>query len=47
MALIAATLFALFEPKDWVAGNDRFTGLAEDFLNHVIKQIEWVKEKYR
>ncbi len=47
MALIAATQLVLFEPKDWVEGNDRFAGLAEDLLDHVIKQIEWVKVKYR
>ena len=47
IALIAATQFVLFEPKDCVEGNDRFTGLAEDLLGHVIKQIEWVKKKYR
>jgi hypothetical protein len=47
MALIAATQLVLFEPKDWVKGNDRFAGLAEDLLDHVIRQIKWVKKKYR
>jgi hypothetical protein len=47
MTLIAATQLVLFEPKDWVEGNDRFKGLAEDLLDHVIKQVQWVKEKYR
>ncbi len=44
MALVAATQLVLFEPKDWVEGNDRFAGLAEDLLDHVIKQVEWVKK---
>lgn len=46
MALIAAAQFVLFEPKDWVEGNERFKGLAEDLMDHVIKQIDWVKKKY-
>lgn len=47
IALIAATQTVLFEPKDWVKGNDRFARLAENLLDHVIKQIKWVKRKYR
>ena len=46
MVLITAIQFVLFEPVDWVDGNDRFKTAADEMLNLVIGQCKWIKKKY-
>jgi hypothetical protein len=46
LVLMAATQFVLFEPEDWVAGNDNFKPVAEDMLAIVSEQLKWLNEKY-
>jgi len=43
---MAAIQFALFEPDDWVDGNDKFQADANDMLELLISQCKWIKAKY-
>ncbi len=46
LVLMTAIQFVLFEPVDWVKGNDDFKVAAEKLLQVVIAQIKWLREKY-
>ena len=43
---LTAIQFVLFEPSDWVKGNDEFQLAAEKLLNLTSSQLHWLKEKY-
>ncbi len=43
---MTAIQFVLFEPLDWVAGNDEFKVAADKLLQVVIAQMKWLGEKY-
>ena len=36
----------LFEPVNWVEGNDKFKVAADELLQVVFAQMRWLKEKY-
>jgi len=44
--MITAIQFVLFEPSDWVKGNDEFQLAAEKLFNLTSDQLNWLKEKY-
>ncbi len=46
LVLMTAVQFVLFEPVDWVKGNDDFKVAAEKLLQVVIAQMKWLREKY-
>ena len=46
LVLMTAIQFVLFEPMDWVAGNDDFKVAAEKLLQVVIAQMKWLGQKY-
>ena len=47
LVLMTAIQFVLFEPDDWVDGNDRFKVAADELLQLVIGQLKWIKAKYK
>lgn len=46
LVMMTAIQFVLFEPSDWVKGNDQFKLAAEKLLNLISDQLNWLKEKY-
>jgi len=46
LVLMTAIQFVLFEPMDWVAGNDDFKVAAEKLLQVVVAQMKWLGQKY-
>lgn len=46
LVAITAIQFILFEPEDWVKGNDKFKAVAGGFLNKMFDQLNWLKKKY-
>ncbi len=46
LVLMTAVQFILFEPVDWVKGNDDFKAAAEKLLQVVVAQMKWLREKY-
>ena|GEM_PF-666647 len=46
LVMMTAIQFVLFEPSDWVKGNDEFQLAAEKLLNLTSDQLNWLKEKY-
>jgi len=46
LVMITAIQFVLFEPSDWVKGNDEFQLAAEKLFNLTSDQLNWLKEKY-
>jgi predicted RNA-binding protein with RPS1 domain len=46
LVMMTAIQFVLFEPEEWVAGNDEFKVAAEKLLNLASSQLHWLKEKY-
>lgn len=46
LVLMAAIQFILFEPVNWVEGNDKFGRAADELLQVVFAQMKWLKEKY-
>jgi hypothetical protein len=47
LVLMVAIQLVLLEPRDWVAGNDKFRAAADEMLPLVIDQLKWLKDKYR
>ena len=43
---MTAIQLVLFEPEDWVAGNDNFKAASDKLLQVVSSQMKWLKEKY-
>jgi hypothetical protein len=43
---MTAIQFVLFEPVDWVEGNDKFKDSAEEMLELLIDQCKWIEKKY-
>lgn len=43
---MTAIQFVLFEPLDWVEGNDKFKVAGENLINLVSGQLKWLKNKY-
>jgi predicted RNA-binding protein with RPS1 domain len=46
LVMMTALQFVLFEPHDWVKGNDEFKLAAEKLLDLTSSQLHWLKEKY-
>ncbi|MFG0261944.1 MAG: hypothetical protein ACF788_06105 [Novipirellula sp. JB048] len=46
LVMMTAIQFVLFEPKDWVQGNEEFNQVAENLLGVTSSQLNWLKEKY-
>jgi hypothetical protein len=46
LVLMTAVQFVLFEPVDWVPGNDNFKVAAGKLLQVVHAQMKWLKAKY-
>ena len=46
LVAMTAIQFILFEPDNWVEGNDRFKTVADDLLNLISVQLDWLKKKY-
>lgn len=46
LVLMTAIQFVLFEPVDWVKGNDEFKVAADKLLQVVIDQMKWLGAKY-
>jgi hypothetical protein len=46
VVLMTAIQFVLFEPVDWVEGNDKFKNISEEMLELIIGQCKWIKKKY-
>ncbi len=46
LVLMTAIQFVLFEPVDWVTGNDEFKVAADKLLQVVIAQMKWLGVKY-
>lgn len=44
---LTAIQFVLFEPDDWVKGNEDFKVAAEKLIEVTSLQLNWLKEKYR
>lgn len=36
----------LFEPENWVEGNDKLKPIAKDLLDLILAQLSWLKKKY-
>ena len=47
LVLMTAIQFALFEPLDWVEGNDEFKVAGENLLELLSGQLKWLKNKYK
>jgi hypothetical protein len=43
LVLMTAIQFVLFEPEDWIAGNDEFKLAADKMLEIVLRQLELLK----
>ena len=43
---VAAIQFILFEPDDWVDGNDKFNVAGGELLDIIVAQLKWLKAKY-
>lgn len=46
LVLMAAIQLVLFEPTDWVEGNEKIKVVGEDLIELVIGQMKWLKKKY-
>ena len=46
LVMMTAIQFVLFEPGNWVQGNDEFQVAAEKLLKLTSPQLKWLKEKY-
>ena len=46
LVAMTAIQFILFEPLDWVEGNDKFKPIAEEAMDSIIGQLKWLEKKY-
>lgn len=46
LVAMTAIQFLLFEPENWVEGNDKLKPIADDLLNLILAQLSWLKKKY-
>lgn len=46
LILMTAIQFVLFEPVDWVEGNDIFKEVSEEMLELIVGQCKWIRKKY-
>ena len=46
LAAMATIQFVLFEPEDWVEGNDKFKVVGGELLELLVAQLKWLKAKY-
>ncbi len=46
LVAMTAIQFLLFEPDDWVEGNDKLKTVADDLVNVISGQLSWLKKKY-
>ncbi len=44
--MMTALQFVLFEPDEWVEGNNDFKVAAEKLIEVTSSQLMWLKEKY-
>jgi hypothetical protein len=47
LVLMTAIQFVLFEPVDWIEGNDKFKEGSDKMLELMAGQCKWIEEKYR
>jgi hypothetical protein len=47
LVLMTAIQFVLFEPNDWVDGNDKFKVTTDELLELVTGQLKWINAKYK
>ena len=47
LVLMTAIQFVLFEPDDWVEGNEKLKVAGEDLLKLLSGQLKWIKNKYK
>jgi hypothetical protein len=47
LVLMTAIQFVLFEPDDWVDGNEEFKVAGEDLSKLLSGQLKWLKNKYK
>ena len=47
LVMMTAIQFVLFEPDEWVEGNEDFKVAAEKLIEVTSSQLAWLKEKYR
>lgn len=47
LVMMTAIQFVLFEPDEWVEGNEDFKVAAEKLIEMTSSQLAWLKEKYR
>lgn len=47
LVMMTAIQFVLFEPDEWVKGNEDFKVAAEKLIEITSSQLAWLKEKYR
>jgi len=46
LVMMTAMQFVLFEPEEWVEGNNEFKVAAEKLIDMTLSQLKWLKEKY-
>lgn len=46
LVMMTAMQFVLFEPEEWVEGNDEFKVAAEKLIEVTSSQLKWLKEKH-
>ncbi|PHQ34788.1 hypothetical protein [Rhodopirellula bahusiensis] len=46
LVVMTAIQFVLFEPDEWVEGNDEFKVAAEKLIEVTSSQLKWLKEKH-
>ena len=47
LILMTAAQFVLFEPIDWVHKNDEFKTSAEELMEILLSQLNWIKAKHK
>jgi hypothetical protein len=47
LVMMTAIQFVLFEPDEWVEGNNDFKVAAEKLIEVTSLQLKWLKEKHR
>ena len=46
LVMMTALQFVLFEPEDWVQGNEEFQEAAGKLLEVTVSQLGWLRDKY-
>lgn len=46
LVAMTAIQFLLFEPENWVEGNDKLKPISQELLDLIVAQLGWLKKKY-